>query len=361
VYSFFTDDDLRLATIIASHVSSAISIAMSRPKKLAARTGLKEEKVARYYDKAKRIATGVTAHAGTVMDVVGGMFNDTAVGNISTEVVGYLKEIPGFADFFGSQNFCNCKHCQSILGPAAYFVDLMCFVEENVTREFFADKPDHPLNLRSRRPDLWTLELTCENTNTSIPYLVIINEILENAVAKDAGFAGDFGDRVAVATSVYRDTLPDRVDSFRQPLNLPFEELRTFLKHFDRTLADVADAGNATEDALARLRLALPPKDFELITSQTNSGLPFLKGVYGIDFTGGDSVSLTFAQRIDSGVLRKTADDAGFRNSSFAYVTPIGTDVSTLKVTACPPLPRKSSSRQARSRAPSRPRARSGP
>ncbi|HRE03987.1 MAG TPA: protein translocase subunit SecD, partial [Opitutaceae bacterium] len=56
--------------------------------------------------------------------------------------------------------------------------------------------------------------------------------------------------------------------------------------------------------------------------------------IYGIDFTGGDSVSLTFAQRIDSGVLRKTADDAGFRNSSFAYVTPIGTDVSTLKVNA---------------------------
>ncbi|MBL9193001.1 MAG: protein translocase subunit SecD [Opitutaceae bacterium] len=56
--------------------------------------------------------------------------------------------------------------------------------------------------------------------------------------------------------------------------------------------------------------------------------------IYGIDFTGGDSVSLTFAQRIDSGVLRKTADEAGFRNSSFAYVTPIGTDVSTLKVNA---------------------------
>ncbi len=56
--------------------------------------------------------------------------------------------------------------------------------------------------------------------------------------------------------------------------------------------------------------------------------------IYGIDFTGGDSVSLTFVQRIDSGVLRKTADEAGFRNSSFAYVTPIGTDVSTLKVTA---------------------------
>jgi hypothetical protein len=296
-----TEDITDAESLVGGGYPSAISLAMSRPRKIAVRTGLKEEKAARYYDKAKRIATGVTAHAGTVMDVVGGMFNDTAVGNISTEVAGYLKEIPGFADFFGNQNFCNCKHCQSILGPAAYFVDLMCFVDENVTQEFFADKPDHPLDLRSRRPDLWTLELTCESTNTSIPYLVIINEILENAVAKDARFAGDFGDRVAVATTVYRDTLPDRVDSFRQPLNLPFEELRTFLKHFERTLADVAEAGNATKDALARLRLSLPPKDFELITSQTNSGLPFLERVYGIDFT--EAVSAI--QKFDAQLLLK--------------------------------------------------------
>ncbi|MBL9204023.1 MAG: protein translocase subunit SecD [Opitutaceae bacterium] len=55
--------------------------------------------------------------------------------------------------------------------------------------------------------------------------------------------------------------------------------------------------------------------------------------IYGIDFTGGDTVTLTYAQRIDSGALRKAADDAGFRESSFAYITPIGSDKSTLKVT----------------------------
>ena len=84
----------------------------------------------------------------------------------------------------------------------------MCFVDENVTQSFFASKPTHPLNLQTRRPDLWTLELTCENTNKPIPYLVIINEILENAVAQDAGFAGNFADRAAVETKVYKDTLP---------------------------------------------------------------------------------------------------------------------------------------------------------
>src|SRR5262245_61051836 len=118
----------------------------------------------------------------------------------------------------------------------------MMFVDEHITQEHFAGRLDHSLSLRSRRPDLWALALTCENTNTPIPYLVVIDEILENAVAQHVGFTGDFGDRVAVEATVYRDTLPDRVDSFAQPFHLPFEELRIYLRHFERSLADMAEA-----------------------------------------------------------------------------------------------------------------------
>ena len=45
------------------------------------------------------------------------------------------------------------------------------------------------LNLKVRRPDLWELPLTCENTTTLVPYLDIINEILESFIAKKKGFA----------------------------------------------------------------------------------------------------------------------------------------------------------------------------
>src|SRR5205085_3870586 len=37
--------------------------------------------------------------------------------------------------------------------------------------------------LLQRRPDLADLELSCENTNTPIPYIDLVLEILENAVA----------------------------------------------------------------------------------------------------------------------------------------------------------------------------------
>ena len=272
------------ALVVAGFYSTAWSVATAHGETIVDKTGLPADAVTLYQAKAKEILSGITAHMGTVIDVIKGGFGDFAVGNESPALERYLKEIPGFADFFGNQDFCNCKHCQSILSPAAYFVDLMWFVDEQVTQSYFASKPNHPLNLKTRRPDLWTLGLTCENTNKPIPYLVIINEILENAVAKDAGFAGNFGDHVAVGTKVYRDTLPDQVDSFRQPLNFAFEELRTYLRHFEWSLADVAEAGNATGDSLARLRLALPPKDYQLIT-EVNASLPFLRRVYGIRFT----------------------------------------------------------------------------
>jgi len=43
----------------------------------------------------------------------------------------------------------------------------MRFVDESLTRKVFkGSRAGHVLSLRNRRPDLWTLPLTCENTNT---------------------------------------------------------------------------------------------------------------------------------------------------------------------------------------------------
>jgi len=61
----------------------------------------------------------------------------------------------------------------------------------------------------------------------------------------------------------------------------------------------------------------------------------FVKGreIYGIDFTGGDTITVSYAQRVEAGALRKAAEDAGFRDASFAYLTQIGSDQELLKVT----------------------------
>jgi SecD/SecF fusion protein len=58
------------------------------------------------------------------------------------------------------------------------------------------------------------------------------------------------------------------------------------------------------------------------------------KEIYGIDFTGGDSVSLSYTQRLDPGQLRQAAERAGFREAGFSFLTQIGSDRQLLKVTA---------------------------
>jgi hypothetical protein len=146
-------------------------------------------------------------------------------------VINLLKEIDGYADLFGNQNFCGCKHCRSIFSPGAYFVDLMRFIEAHISKKHFINpgKTDHALYLKNRRPDLWSLQLSCKNTDTLIPYLTIVNEVLAKYL-----------ERVFDETDVF-EALTTASVSFRQPFNLPFEELQLYLRHFGIKLRQIYD------------------------------------------------------------------------------------------------------------------------
>jgi hypothetical protein len=88
--------------------------------------------------------------------------------------------IPDLRTLFGSIDFCGCEHCQSVFSPAAYLVDLL---------KFLADRPSKTPNTSVKavlfkwRPDIGETELTCANTNTPLPYVDLVNEVLENAVS----------------------------------------------------------------------------------------------------------------------------------------------------------------------------------
>ncbi len=84
-----------------------------------------------------------------------------------------------WAGLFGSLDLCDCKHCKSLYSPAAYFVDVMQFLANGPLKDGRS-----PLEaLLVRRPDLEYVALTCENTSTSMPYVDLVNEILEDAVS----------------------------------------------------------------------------------------------------------------------------------------------------------------------------------
>jgi len=144
-----------------------------------------------------------------------------------------LKDIDGYEDLFGPQNFCQCDHCKSIFSPAAYFVDIMYFIEENITMysRTSAKVADYPKNgngnyilwLQNRRPDLWNIELTCECTYKMLPYLQIVNEVLEAYIKKVNNWTDVYNELAKTANSI----------SFHSPKYLPLNELHIWLEHFD--------------------------------------------------------------------------------------------------------------------------------
>lgn len=86
-------------------------------------------------------------------------------------------KIADWATLFGSLDACACEHCQSVYGPAAYLVDLLRFLaKQNVTT---GPTTNGEALFFSYRPDVLRLSLSCENADTPIPYIDLVNEVLE--------------------------------------------------------------------------------------------------------------------------------------------------------------------------------------
>lgn len=218
--------------------------------------GLADGEAERTLSRARRVLGTMASRVGAELDVVGSDFWNLPVGNLKKEASN-LAELPGYSDLFGQQGQCRCDHCRSVLSPAAYFADLMCFVEEQVTSQAF--QTIHSLQLSKRRPDLWSMPLSCEATNTQLPYLQIVNEVLERAIA---GFADVTVDKV------YQDLLPAAVNSLVQPYERWFDEATLALSHFGLSWANVAQTLGPVSDP--RLQFGLAPAEWALISTPTN-------------------------------------------------------------------------------------------
>ena len=95
---------------------------------------------------------------------------------------------------FGDADLCECGECNSVYSPASYFVELLNYLRDNnlvpnATGETNINPDPRDISgtplekLFNRRPDLGCLELTCQNTNTLIPYVDLVNEVMENYIA----------------------------------------------------------------------------------------------------------------------------------------------------------------------------------
>ncbi len=84
-----------------------------------------------------------------------------------------IEKYPTLRSLFGALDTCVCDPCLSVLSPAAYLVDLLKFIDAN---------HEAGIELKRRRPDIYDLELSCDNTQIELPHIDLVNEILEGAI-----------------------------------------------------------------------------------------------------------------------------------------------------------------------------------
>jgi hypothetical protein len=189
--------------------------------------------------------------------------------------------IADWTSLFGSPDACECKHCRSVLGPASYLADVLQLLKK-VPRETVGTARDI---IFERRPDLPLLALSCANTDTALPYVDLVNEILE---VKTAG--GPWPVSPAhVDTSLTSAELlaqPEiiypaehimaytKLEAEVYPFNLPFnvwqEEARIYLEHLGVRRAELlevlAPSTGLNSRHLTLERLGITGRQLDIIT-----------------------------------------------------------------------------------------------
>ena len=249
------------------------------------------------YARALGVHNMVTAAMGGLADFHFGLAPNVLLASSSVDQK--LTDNPDYADLFGSLDLCACEQCRSVYSPAAYLVDLLAFLD--TPKNSKTPNPldvligNESLSVTGRRPDIAQIQLTCDNTNTRIPYIDLIVEVLESYVAHDQPFAfnrppdppddvlpspsaDELGANPVYLTQDSEQSAAKASDALRAsvyPLTLPFNtELvtaRIYLEHLSTPREELMRAF-AIDDALDTLMatatetLGLSPQDFEIIT-----------------------------------------------------------------------------------------------
>ncbi len=253
-------------------------------------------------------AESAANHALGLYTIYSPAFNPTLGYGLPSYVPGPDPQPSAIADYktlFGSADGCECEHCSSVYGAAAYLVDLLQFLGKYPSKlakgggEYWSARevligspPDLGQPSKLRRPDIGWIALSCDNTDTPLPYVDLVNEILEHSVAAvpapytaliaSTGTAEDLaslpqileqapGERAAAYTMLAAAEYP-----FEAPFHLWAEEARVYLQHLGvprgtlmQTLhRELSDAGAAEEQRalIVAERVGLTPYEREVIT-----------------------------------------------------------------------------------------------
>ncbi|RKD25779.1 hypothetical protein BEP19_02230 [Ammoniphilus oxalaticus] len=184
-----------------------------------------------------------------------------------------------WADLFGRIDYCDCEPCRSVYSPAAYLTDLLHFLQDRP-----AEQKGRALELFfERRPDIGRILLNCENTNTTLPYIDLVNEVLEEQVFQLVGKTGQVARNTTLTADELRahpeylqpaayEELKKAVYPWRLPFDLFAREATLYLDHIGVDRAEVMEllereSDEPTAVKIACERLGLYPIEYKLITA----------------------------------------------------------------------------------------------
>jgi hypothetical protein len=115
-------------------------------------------------------------------------FNNEAIGvwpkgmgdvsGLTRPVQEAVSTDPNLATLFGSQSYCETDDCTSVLSPAAYLCDLLLWLRNHrLAAGTVLDVLD------GRRPDIRHLLLNCPNSDTELPYIDLVIELLADKIS----------------------------------------------------------------------------------------------------------------------------------------------------------------------------------
>ncbi|OQP55794.1 neuraminidase-like domain-containing protein [Niastella populi] len=188
---------------------------------------------------------------------------------------------------FGNADLCECDECRSVYSASSYLVELLQYLR-------YSGYPSPLDELLKRRPDIGNLRLTCENAETALPYIDIVNEVMESFIAHLPGYQAEGNVQLDVFNvteekseellavpqhinyNAYR-TLNNAVYPFTLPYNQPLDAIRLLLQKSGASRYGIMNAfevaGNpeerfAMQNARAAELLQLSREEYVILTKE---------------------------------------------------------------------------------------------
>jgi Tc toxin complex TcA C-terminal TcB-binding domain/Neuraminidase-like domain/Putative peptidoglycan binding domain len=188
-------------TLLAGNIQSARQIYAMGKSNFVTQYGqtLGSDSAGLVYERAAQVHAAATHTLGNLVAKVGNA-QTNILPNYNSQLPGsnLMASYPDLANLFGmAASYCECADCESFLGIPAYLTDLLDFLHQrntphtggtstNARATLLANNYNLPFGTTDttwrRRPDIGDIDLNCDNTNVELPYIDIVNELLEDYI-----------------------------------------------------------------------------------------------------------------------------------------------------------------------------------